>query len=800
MVVDASEFKTWEDVFVKHGIPEIRGLQTDLQHQADNKRQELRSLIGERYRDLLETADRIDRMNEVSIKQENVLMDMCGRGKYKVWDAGIENMSRYHDPKHSRPKLEKSAVSTLFSSTINLLRKQLNEPKGKYICISRAFNLAKLLSEHINGPVVGLDRLESRFNQVLRNELLETSMDFTHGQSTSPVELFMAYLIFTQKSPDQVLEQFFEFRKGHISSILARDNVSSLVEALRLVSTTLYITEQSFGKNQVHRMAVQHSQVYSLLNCSEFEGVFELNLEKYKRWLPPNVLQARSVPPSCTVSISNEGRYSSATKEAFSKKQSDFGYSIIEMFSTHLPTIFGSIESLEAMIKLYRELLELFRENSGLRRLKGDNGLISTTIRDYWVKRFKVVLAQDVLSLNDIRIVPDDLGDEKLLNIFAHDSVFATVPLNNYVESLDEICSALKSFSIGNVSSVGQRIEEWYKKVCIIKNVIEEVQRLRSYTSISWENDITTEEDDDDAFDEQDEVWRIEEDKEITNNYNAFSASLRSHILEAYNSILSQVDQVFNNNSTTSHDAKLPEIVFAIRSLRCLDYFLELLKQEVTSQSTLLNGYKLVAEQISLQDIQFSIQELHASMDSSLWSTIDNNDTDTVALSAVPTAPSVALSAKLNVLINNLCDLLGHDDLLWNYETGVNVLRKKVLKTLTTKLEELSNEVVSLKVQEKQEDTSNEDKPVTTSEEEYQPQETKVEVTTERKAALLLQIYTDYLYVNELLSQDSPKPYSNDIDSLVNRTLLPTTAKQTLQNFTSSSIDHTRLLYLPLAL
>lgn len=833
MLVDASEFKTWEDVFVKHGIPEIRGLQNDLQHQADAKRQELRSLIGERYKDLLETADRIDRMNEVSIKQENELVDMCGRGKYKVWDAGIENMSKYHNPKHSRQKLERSAVNSLFSSTILFLRKQLNDPKGKYICISRAFNLAELLQEHISSPVLELDKLKIKFNQILRDELLETSMDFAHGQSTSPVELFMAYLIFTRKSPDQVLEQFFEFRKSHISSILGRDDVASLVESLRLISTTLYITEQSFGKNQVHRMAVQHSQVYSLLNCSEFEGVFELNVDKYKSWLPQSVVQARSVPPSCTSPISNDGRYTSATKDAFSKKQADFGYSIIEMFSTRLPAIFGSIGSLGAMVQLYRELLELFRENSALRRLKGDNGLISTTIRTYWMDRFNVVLKQDALSLTDIKIASDET-EEKSCNIFAADSVFATMPLNNDVETIDSIFSALKSFSVGNMFTIGQDIERWYNKVCIIKNVLEDVLRLRSYTSISWNNDITADEDDDDdAYDEQDEVWRIEEDREIINNYNAFNSSIQGHILEAYNSILSQVDQFF----IASNDPKLSQVVFAIRSLRCLDYFMGHLEQEVNSQAKLLEGYQLVADQISLEHIQFSVQELEHSMDKSLWSKVVNEEEngDTATLSVVPTTPSVALSAKLNVLINSLCDILGHDELLWNYEPGVNVLRQKVLDVLATKLETFATEISSLGISDgkskgdgkEEEDSSTDNQPESTSEisegkgqeegkeveegssndnqpdstsEEQRPSLEQNEETSYTTTSLLLQVYTDYLYINNLLSRDTPKPYTHDIDFLIEQTLLPTTAKPALQNATSSAIDRTRLLYLPLAL
>ena len=51
-----------EMVFTSNSIEEIEKLSQGLKHDIDQKREELRTMVGERYRDLMEAADTISQM------------------------------------------------------------------------------------------------------------------------------------------------------------------------------------------------------------------------------------------------------------------------------------------------------------------------------------------------------------------------------------------------------------------------------------------------------------------------------------------------------------------------------------------------------------------------------------------------------------------------------------------------------------------------------------------------------------------------------------------------------------------
>ena len=51
-----------ETVVTSNSIEEIEKLSQGLKHDIDQKREELRTMVGERYRDLMEAADTISQM------------------------------------------------------------------------------------------------------------------------------------------------------------------------------------------------------------------------------------------------------------------------------------------------------------------------------------------------------------------------------------------------------------------------------------------------------------------------------------------------------------------------------------------------------------------------------------------------------------------------------------------------------------------------------------------------------------------------------------------------------------------
>ena len=55
-----------EALFETHNISDIKQLHSELERDIDKKREELRTTVGERYRDLMEAAETITRMKTTS--------------------------------------------------------------------------------------------------------------------------------------------------------------------------------------------------------------------------------------------------------------------------------------------------------------------------------------------------------------------------------------------------------------------------------------------------------------------------------------------------------------------------------------------------------------------------------------------------------------------------------------------------------------------------------------------------------------------------------------------------------------
>jgi FMN phosphatase YigB (HAD superfamily) len=55
---------TPDELFERHPVDHLQRVQHNLTRDIDSKRQELRTMVGERYRDLMEAADTIARMAE----------------------------------------------------------------------------------------------------------------------------------------------------------------------------------------------------------------------------------------------------------------------------------------------------------------------------------------------------------------------------------------------------------------------------------------------------------------------------------------------------------------------------------------------------------------------------------------------------------------------------------------------------------------------------------------------------------------------------------------------------------------
>ncbi len=100
--VDDSLFElSVEDIFAKYTVSEIRQLVRDLQHESDKKREDLRTLVGERYRDLMDAAETIIGMrnssNEV-VDKIRLVMDGTTEATQITGRIAADSKSKGKDP------------------------------------------------------------------------------------------------------------------------------------------------------------------------------------------------------------------------------------------------------------------------------------------------------------------------------------------------------------------------------------------------------------------------------------------------------------------------------------------------------------------------------------------------------------------------------------------------------------------------------------------------------------------------------------------------------------------------------
>lgn len=63
-------------LFENHGISEVRDIEMKLRHDIEFQKEEMRDLVGERYRDLISAADTIRQMKQSAESISNRLKDI----------------------------------------------------------------------------------------------------------------------------------------------------------------------------------------------------------------------------------------------------------------------------------------------------------------------------------------------------------------------------------------------------------------------------------------------------------------------------------------------------------------------------------------------------------------------------------------------------------------------------------------------------------------------------------------------------------------------------------------------------
>ncbi|KAM8776229.1 conserved oligomeric Golgi complex subunit 1 [Rhynchonycteris naso] len=245
-------------LFETHGAEEIRGLERQVRAEIEHKKEELRQMVGERYRDLIEAADTIGQMRR------------CAEGLVDAVKATDQYCARLHQagsaiPRPPRDPQPQPSQQKFYSMAAQIkLLLEIPEKIWSAMEASQYLHATQLylLCCHLHS-LLQLDSSGSRYSPLLsrfpilirqvaaashfRSTILHESKMLLKCQAVSDqavAEALCSIMLLEESSPRQALTDFLLARKAAIQKLLNQPHhgagikaqVCSLVE---LLTTTL---------------------------------------------------------------------------------------------------------------------------------------------------------------------------------------------------------------------------------------------------------------------------------------------------------------------------------------------------------------------------------------------------------------------------------------------------------------------------------------------------------------------------------------------------------------------------------
>ena len=259
-----------DKIFEVKTIGEVKDLIRGLQHETDRKREELRSLVGERYRDLMEAAETIIEMRQTStkvldsIQQTHESMSSLNTqlGHFKrrldsVTDANEENQYALA----AQIKLLMDIPERLWSSIDDrdfILATKL------YL-FSRHIHTNLSLNEAIMISYPVIDRQWAGISQF--QDIISKGINDTLQKSRSSLQdslnCMVAMILLKNKTQKQVFDDFLSTRKSEIVNALKKHEVSAKSQinfSLAAIASLIYTVHEAFVQDRLTVMIKEASE------------------------------------------------------------------------------------------------------------------------------------------------------------------------------------------------------------------------------------------------------------------------------------------------------------------------------------------------------------------------------------------------------------------------------------------------------------------------------------------------------------------------------------------------------------
>nr|XP_020463880.1 conserved oligomeric Golgi complex subunit 1 [Monopterus albus] len=263
-----SEIKNPEVLFERYNTEEIRLIERKVRGEIEQKKEELRQMVGERYRDLIDAADTIGEMRQCSESVVQSIQEMhqyCHRlkeTKARVPSCAQESQRQWQEKFYtvaSQIKLLLEIPERIWSA---MEASQYLQATHLYLLCCHLHNLLHLEAAAGGHYSPVLARFPILVRQVataghFRSTILLDSRSLLRGRAVSDqavAEALVSVMLLEDSSPRQVLADFLLARKGSIHQLLNQPQHGVRIKAqvcglVELLVTTLFQAYTVFYQN-----------------------------------------------------------------------------------------------------------------------------------------------------------------------------------------------------------------------------------------------------------------------------------------------------------------------------------------------------------------------------------------------------------------------------------------------------------------------------------------------------------------------------------------------------------------------
>ncbi|RMD39191.1 hypothetical protein DV735_g5938, partial [Chaetothyriales sp. CBS 134920] len=285
--MDASEgLLSWQETFEKHSIIEARSIEKQLRLSIANDRGRLRNLVGDNYRELLGTADRIVLVEKQTREVESQIYELGQQCQPPAAQRGASK---------AQPRRQVIAQLRLLQRSVSEAR--LASRQKEWLLCSRLIAIAGLLAKSLGEEAIPAVRPLGRKAAAIRQALLlsvDVKLSSPLSEPQALVEACCAYAFVTSASSTDVLTHVQRLRLEKLRKVLGSDKVShkTVVDALRYLLESLQVIKNLAGRSllealgSLQKQPIWESEALQSLELLDLKSLVALLPEEIRAFTP----------------------------------------------------------------------------------------------------------------------------------------------------------------------------------------------------------------------------------------------------------------------------------------------------------------------------------------------------------------------------------------------------------------------------------------------------------------------------------------------------------------------------------